>query len=338
LSDFNLLELTESGLYCPKAGIFIDPWKPVDKAIITHAHSDHARWGMKKYLAHHHSKEVMKLRLGKDISLQTLDYNEPLQINGVKISFHPAGHIPGSAQVKLEYKGKTAVVSGDFKVEDDGLSQAFEPLKCHEFISECTFGMPIYKWKPQKEIFEEINSWWRTNASLGRNSLIFAYSLGKAQRIINNLDLSIGSVFVHGAIHNTNQALIANGVEVVDVPKVSLEHSKSQFKGSLIIAPPSAMGTGWVKKFSPYRTAICSGWMNIRGARRRRAADVGFVLSDHADWDGLITAIKATEAEKVYLTHGFTAAFGRYLEEVEKINAVELETLFEGENGSLTEE
>jgi putative mRNA 3-end processing factor len=337
LSDFNLLELTESGLYCPKAGIFIDPWKPVDKAIITHAHSDHARWGMKKYLSHHHSKEVMKLRLGQDISVQTLEYNEPLQINGVKISFHPAGHIPGSAQVKLEYKGKIVVISGDFKVEDDGLSQAFEPLKCHEFISECTFGMPIYKWKPQKEIFEEINSWWRTNASLGRNSLIFAYSLGKAQRIINNLDLSLGSVFVHGAIHNTNQALIANGVKVIDVPKVTQEHTKSQFKGSLIIAPPSAMGTGWVKKFSPFRTAICSGWMNIRGARRRRSADVGFVLSDHADWDGLITAIKATEAEKVYLTHGFTAAFGRYLEEVEKINAVELETLFEGENVSLTE-
>jgi putative mRNA 3-end processing factor len=335
LSDFNLLELTESGIYCPQAGIFIDPWKPVDKAIITHAHSDHARWGMKKYLAHHHSKEVLKLRLGQDISVQTIEYNEPLQINGVKISFHPAGHIPGSAQVKLEYKGKVVVVSGDFKLEDDGLSQAFEPLKCHEFISECTFGMPIYKWKPQKEIFEEINSWWRINASLGRNSLIFAYSLGKAQRIINNLDISIGSVLVHGAIHNTNQALLANGVKVIDVPKVSQEHTKSQFKGSLIIAPPSAMGTVWVKKLSPFRTAICSGWMNIRGARRRRSADIGFVLSDHADWDGLITAIKATEAEKVYLTHGFTAAFGRYLEEVEKINAVELQTLFLGDLSDL---
>jgi putative mRNA 3-end processing factor len=334
----NLLELTPSGLYCPPADIFIDPWRPVDKAVITHAHADHSRYGMKHYLAHHHSAEVMKLRLGQEISLETLDYNAPIHINGVKISLHPAGHIPGSSQIRLEHKGKTVVVSGDYKVEDDGLSIPFEAVKCHEFISECTFGMPIYKWKPQKEIFEEINNWWRTNASLGRNSLIFAYSLGKAQRIINNLDLSIGSLFVHGAIHNTNQALIANGVKVIDVPKVSQEHSKSQFKGCLIIAPPSAMGTGWMKKFSPYRTAICSGWMNIRGARRRRAADVGFVLSDHADWDGLITAIKATEAEKVYLTHGSTAVFGRYLEEIEKIQAVELETLFEGENGSLTEE
>jgi putative mRNA 3-end processing factor len=332
LSDFNLLELTDSGLYCPKADIFIDPWKPVGKAIITHAHSDHARWGMKKYLAHHQSEAVLKLRLGNDISLQTIEYNEFLVINGVRISFHPAGHIPGSAQVSLAYKGKIIVISGDYKVEDDGLSPAFEPIRCHEFVSECTFGQPIYKWSAQSEIFKEINNWWRMNASQGRNSLIFAYSLGKAQRIINNLDLSLGSVFVHGAIYNTNQALISNGVKVVDVPKVSQEDSKSQFKGSLIIAPPSAMGTGWVKKFSPYRTAICSGWMNVRGARRRRAADAGFVLSDHADWDGLISAIKATEAEKVYLTHGNTAVFGRYLEEVEKINAVELKTLFEGES------
>lgn len=333
MSDFNLLELTEYGLYCPKADIFIDPWKPVGKAIITHAHADHARWGMQKYLAHHQSEAVLKLRLGHDISLQTIEYNEFLEINGVRISFHPAGHIPGSAQIRLAYKGKIVVVSGDYKVEDDGLAKAYEPIRCHEFVSECTFGQPIYKWSPQSEIFKEINNWWRINASQGRNSLIFAYSLGKAQRIINNLDLSIGSVFVHGAIYNTNQALISNGVKVVEVPKVTQDQSKSNFKAAMIIAPPSAMGTTWMKKFSPYRTAICSGWMNVRGARRRRASDTGFVLSDHADWDGLISAIKATEAEKVYLTHGYTAVFGRYLEEVEKIHAVELKTLFEGENG-----
>jgi putative mRNA 3-end processing factor len=335
LSDFNLIELTESGLYCPLAGVFIDPWKPVDKAIITHAHSDHARWGMKRYLAHHHSKEVMKLRLGQDISIQTIDYNESLEINGVKFSLQPAGHIPGSAQVRLEHLGKVVVVSGDYKVEDDGLSQPFEPVKCHEFVSECTFGLPIYKWDSQREIFKEMNDWWRTNASRGRNSVIFGYSLGKAQRIINNLDRSIGNIFVHGAIFNTNEALIANGVKVAEVPKIPQETSKNDLKGAMIIAPPSAMGTAWMKKFSPYGTAICSGWMNVRGARRRRAADTGFVLSDHADWEGLITAIKSTGAEKVYLTHGHTAAFGRYLEEVEKINAVELETLFNGENGDL---
>lgn len=332
----NLIELTPSGLYCPPADIFIDPWKPVEKAVITHAHSDHSRWGMKHYLAHHNSAEVMKLRLGQDISLETIEYGRSLDISGVKISLHPAGHIPGSAQIRLEYKGKVVVVSGDYKVEDDGLSEPFEAVKCHEFVSECTFGMPIYKWQPQQEIFANLNSWWKQNSDNGRNTVVFAYSLGKAQRIINNLDLSIGEVFAHGAIWNTNQALLSNQVRVVDIPKVNAEMPKSRFKGSLIIAPPSAMGSAWMRKFSPYRTAICSGWMNVRGARRRRAADAGFVLSDHADWEGLISAIKSTEAEKVYLTHGSTAVFGRYLGEVEKIQAVELDTLFEGENGSET--
>ncbi|WP_143960080.1 ligase-associated DNA damage response exonuclease [Litoribacter populi] len=330
-----ILELSPFGLYCPQADIFIDPWKPVDKALITHAHADHSRWGMKHYLAHHHSEEVMKRRLGEDISIETVRYNDPITINGVKISFHPAGHIPGSSQIRLEYKGKVIVASGDYKVEDDGLSEPFEPVKCHEFISECTFGLPIYKWESQADIFAGINNWWRKNTSQGRNSVLLGYSLGKAQRIINNLDLSIGKVFCHGAIYNMNQALIANGVKVVDVPRVEADMEKSLFKGALIIAPPSALGTPWMRRFSPYRTGICSGWMNVRGTRRRKAADAGFVLSDHADWNGLIQAIQATEAEKVFLTHGNTAVFAKYLEEEMGIDAVELETLYEGENSNL---
>lgn len=296
--------------------------------MITHAHSDHARWGMKKYLAHHHSAEVMRLRLGSEINLETIDYGVVKMVNGVKISLHPAGHIPGSSQVRLEYKGRIAVVSGDYKVEDDGLSVPFEPIKCHEFVSECTFGLPIYKWEPQEEIFNQINSWWKANASEGRNSVLFAYSLGKAQRILKYLDFSIGKVFTHGAVWNTNQALLTSGIAMPDVPKVTQDIPKSEFKGSLIIAPPSAMGTPWMRKFSPYRTGICSGWMAIRGTRRRRAADRGFVLSDHADWEGLISAIEGTQAEKVYLTHGSTASFGKFLQEEKGIDAVELQTLF----------
>jgi putative mRNA 3-end processing factor len=283
---------------------------------------------MKHYLAHHHSAEVMKLRLGAEISLQTVAYEEPQNINGVKISLHPAGHIPGSAQVRLEYKGKVAVVSGDYKTENDVLSTPFEPIKCHEFVSECTFGLPIYKWESQVEIFQQINSWWKANAEEGRNTVLFAYSLGKAQRILQNLDRSIGSVFVHGAVWNTNQALIKNGIELWDVPRVTAELPKSTFQGSLIIAPPSAMGTPWMKRFGPYRTGICSGWMAVRGTRRRRSADRGFVLSDHADWEGLVSAIIGTEAEKVYLTHGNTASFGKFLQEEKGIDAVELKTLF----------
>lgn len=297
-------------------------------AVITHAHSDHARWGMKHYLAHHHSAEVMKLRLGSEISVETVDYNQGLEINGVTLSLHPAGHIPGSAQVRLEYKGQVAVVSGDYKVEADGLSMPFEPVKCHEFVSECTFGLPIYQWESQSEIMGQINSWWQSNASEGKNTVLFAYSLGKAQRILQNLDQTIGQVFVHGAIWNTNQALLVSGIKLWDVPKVIAEMPKSTFKGALIIAPPSTMGTPWMRRFSPFRTGICSGWMAVRGARRRRAADRGFVLSDHADWEGLIAAIESTEAEKVYLTHGSTAAFGKFLQEEKQINAVELRTLF----------
>lgn len=323
-----LLELTDSGLFCPPAGVFIDPWRPVDRAVITHAHSDHSRWGMKHYLAHHDSAEVMKLRLGAEISLETVDYAQTIEMNGVKISLHPAGHIPGSSQIRLEHKGKIAVVSGDYKVEDDGLSAPFEPVKCHEFVSECTFGLPIYKWEPQQEIFSQVNSWWKTNAQEGRSSVLFAYSLGKAQRILKHLDPSIGKIFVHGAVWNTNQALLANGTAVHDVPKVTQETPKSEFKGAMIIAPPSAFGTPWMRRFSPYRTGICSGWMAVRGTRRRRAADRGFVLSDHADWEGLIQAIESTEAEKVYLTHGSTASFVRFLQEEKGIDAVELQTLF----------
>lgn len=332
-----LLELTPNGLYCPQADIYIDPWKPVANAVITHAHADHSRWGMKHYLAHDLSSEVMRLRLGEDINLETIGYNQTLNKNGVKISLHPAGHIPGSSQVRLEHNGFVVVISGDYKVEADGLCEAFEPVKCHEFVSECTFGLPIYKWESQKIIFDNINAWWRTNAEKGRNSMLFGYSLGKAQRIINNLDYSIGEVFCHGAIYNTNQALLANGLKLPDIPKVTQEIPKTRYQGSLIIAPPSAMGTPWSRKFSPFRTGICSGWMNVRGARRRRAADAGFVLSDHADWEGLVKAIKATECQKVYLTHGNTAVFSRYLEEEEKIEAVELETLFEGENAEMAD-
>ena len=323
-----ILELTDSGLYCPPADIFIDPWRPVTNAVITHAHSDHARRGMKQYLAHHQSREVMKLRLGKDINLQTLGYGDPIQIQGVQISLHPAGHIPGSAQVRLEYQGKVAVVSGDYKVEDDGLSTPFEPVKCHEFVSECTFGMPIYDWEPQEDVFNQINDWWRSNAEQGLNSIIFAYSLGKAQRVLSHLQPEIGGIFVHGVIANTNEALVADGLALPNYIRVNQDLPKSSYKGAMIIAPPAVMNGPWLTKFAPYRTANCSGWMNVRGTRRRRAADRGFVLSDHADWEGLIQAIEATEAEKVYLTHGSTASFGRFLQEEKGINAVELQTLF----------
>ncbi|MCC5936009.1 MAG: ligase-associated DNA damage response exonuclease [Lunatimonas sp.] len=325
-----LLKNTDSGLFCELGNFFIDPWKPVKRAVITHAHSDHSRWGMSHYLAHEQSKSVMNLRLGKDISLDTVSYGQVISVQGVRVSFHPAGHIPGSSQIRLEYKGRVEVVSGDYKLAEDGLSEAFEPVGCHSFVSECTFGLPIYQWEDQQAVFAKINGWWAENAANGRCSVLFAYALGKAQRIIRHLDTSIGPTWVHGAIWNTNEALRADGLDLPVVEKVSDSTPKDAYRKALIIAPPSALGTPWLKRFAPFRTGIGSGWMNIRGAKRRRAADAGFVLSDHADWRGLNEAIAATGAEEVLLTHGFTDSYARYLCE-QGINASVLATHFVGE-------
>jgi putative mRNA 3-end processing factor len=325
-----LVEFHSDGLYCPQADIFIDPWKPVKKAIITHAHADHARKGMQSYLAHSDSAEVLKLRLGQDIQLETLGYDQEININGVKISLHPAGHIFGSSQVRLEYKGEIWVVSGDYKLENDGLCTAFEPIKCHHFITESTFGMPVYQWPNQADTFNAMNEWWRNNSVDGKTTVIFAYSLGKAQRILQHLDKSIGDIFLHEAIYKTNEALIKNGAPIAMHQRVSAGIDKSSYKGSLIIAPPAAASSAWMKTFHPYVTGIASGWMMIRGAKRRRAADRGFILSDHADWDGLNKAVFATEAENIYVTHGYTAVYAKWLCE-QGLNAQEVKTMFEGD-------
>lgn len=324
-----LLLFNDCGIYCPAGDFYIDPWKPVDKAVITHAHSDHARWGNSKYLGHHLSREVLKYRLG-EISLQTMEYGETVSINGVQVSFYPAGHVIGSAQVRVEYKGEVWVVSGDYKLEDDGLSAPFEPVICHTFISECTFGMPVYKWKDPAEVHDEINNWWRLNRAAGRTSVIAGYSLGKAQRILQHLDLSTGPVFLHGAIANTHEALARNGVSLPSAQRVGQQNSKEELRGAMVICPPSALGSPWMRRFQPYSFGYCSGWMSLRGAKRRMAADRGFMLSDHADWPGLMQAIDATSCECVYLTHGYTASFARYL--VEKgYNAQEARTFYGGD-------
>lgn len=321
-----LLEFTDAGIYCPQGRFYVDPWKPVDDAVITHAHADHARWGSKRYLAHHDSREVLKYRLG-DISLQTIGYGGKINKNGVEISLIPAGHVIGSAQIRIAFKDEVWVVSGDYKTENDGISQPFEPVKCHHFISECTFGMPVYQWKAQKMIFEDINNWWRKNLSENKATVLVGYSLGKAQRILQNLDLSLGKVYTHGVIENTNEALRRNGIALNPTERITAETNREDVRKGIILAPPSAVGSPWMRRFQPYEYGYCSGWMNIRGAKRRRAADRGFVLSDHADWDGLISAIDATGCETVYLTHGYTATFSRYLSEI-GYDAREVHTLF----------
>ncbi len=319
-----LIEFSDKGLYCSAGDFYIDPWQPVDRAIITHAHSDHARAGSKSYLCHRYTKPLLQARLG-DYSYQSVEWNETVDMNGVKVSLHPAGHIIGSSQIRVEYRGEVWVVSGDYKIKDDGISGAFEPVKCNVFITESTFGLPIYKWKPQDEIYNDIKNWVKTNQAKSISSVLIAYSLGKAQRVLQPLSEVTDTIYVHGAIANMQAALEGAGFHFPKVERITRETPKSKLMGSVVIAPPSADGTPWMKRFSPSSTGVCSGWMQVRGSMRRRNADAGFALSDHADWDGLLTAIHATNAEKVYATHGFQSALSRYLNE-HGIEAAEVHT------------
>lgn len=319
-----LIEFTDKGLYCAAGDFFIDPWKPVNRAVITHAHSDHARWGSKYYLCHHDTKPLLQQRLGPN-HYQSIGWNEPIYFNGVRISLFPAGHIIGSSQVRVEHNGEIWVVSGDYKIENDGISGQFEPVKCHNFITESTFGLPIYKWKPQTEIFQGIKDWIGKNKEAGKTSVLIAYSLGKAQRLLQPLAEASDTIFVHGAVYNMHMALVNAGWKLPHVQKIGPDTPKELLKGTVVIAPSSAEGSPWLKRFGPYETGICSGWMQVRGNVRRKNADAGFVLSDHADWPGLLAACKATEAACIYTTHGFQSVFTRYLNE-QGINSKEVKT------------
>ncbi|MFV8225524.1 ligase-associated DNA damage response exonuclease [Christiangramia aquimixticola] len=333
--EIPLLAFNEKGIYCAEADVYLDPWKPVDKAIISHGHADHSRWGHKNYITHHSNVPIIKHRLG-DISVTGKAWNETFTINGVKFSLHPAGHIIGSSQIRVEFKGEVWVFTGDYKTEDDGVAVPYEPVKCHTFITECTFGLPAFKWIPQAQVFHDINSWWAQNKNDGRTSILFGYSLGKAQRLLKHLDPSIGNIYTHGAIENMTDVLRAQ-MDFPETIRVTRETKKEDFKGSIVLAPGSVHGSTWIRKMVPYVTASASGWMTFRGARRRRAIDKGFVLSDHCDWQGLLTSIKETGCEKVICTHGYTDIFSKFLRE-QGYDARTEETQYEGEMGQLESE
>ncbi|GAA4803971.1 ligase-associated DNA damage response exonuclease [Olivibacter ginsenosidimutans] len=324
-----MLTFNDIGIYCARADLYIDPWKPVDKAIITHAHADHARFGSKQYLCHTDSVPLLKLRLGENTSVQGLSYAEPLTINGVTISLHPAGHIIGSAQVKLTYKGETWVVSGDYKLENDGIAIPFEPIRCQHFVTESTFGLPIYRFPSASLAKQDILQWIDENRQRQLNSLLIGYSLGKAQRLIEIASEAGLPLYAHGAIANIQAKLIQAGHNLHPVTYASAEAIREQKASYIVIMPPSALGSSWIKKFAPYALAYCSGWMQLRGARRRRNVNRGFVLSDHADWNQLNEAITATGAENIYVTHGYKATYAKWLRENYALNAMEVDTLYE---------
>ena len=329
MTNKGLLVHTALGLYCPKADVYLDPWKPVKKAILSHGHADHARWGSSSYLCTPTAAPVIKYRLG-DINLETLPFGEEKLINGVSFSFHPAGHILGSAQIKVSYKGEMVVFSGDYKTANDGFSEAFEPVKCHTFITESTFGLPVYHWQDQKWVFNEMEEWCKNNRNNGQLSILYGYSLGKAQRILQGLPESVGPIFTHSTIEAVLNVMRNQGVSLKNTIPVNEHLTSAELLSGVIIAPPAVQNSNWLKKFEPIRNGVVSGWMALRGARRRRNADKGFVLSDHADWEGLNEAISLTGAENVFVTHGYTDILSKWL--IDKgLNAHPLETNFEGD-------
>jgi putative mRNA 3-end processing factor len=332
-----LLTVTDRGLYCPPGDFHVDPWLPVERAIITHAHSDHARPGSQHYLTAKAGENILRMRLGTMAAVEGVEYGEPLHINRVQVSLHPAGHILGSTQVRIEFGGQVCVISGDYKVEHDLSCAPFEPIRCHLFVTEATFGLPIYRWRPEREILADIQSWWRANQEASKASIIYAYALGKSQRILAGLDGEAGPIFTHGAVESFNSAYRAAGVRLAATRHVGTAGAGDSWNNALILAPPSAKGSPWTRRFGAAATAFVSGWMQIRGARRRRAVDRGFVLSDHADWPGLIAAIQATGAERVWVTHGYTAILARWLGE-HGLAAEIAPTPYEGERDDAAEE
>jgi len=318
-----LLKYTKKGLYCSQADIYIDPAGKTNRAIITHAHSDHARRGSDSYLAHPVTALLMRHRLGSKINVQELEYGRKVNINGISISLHPAGHVPGSAQVRLEGCGEIAVISGDYKLENDRLSTPFEPVKCDVFVTETTFALPIYKWEPQEIIYKKINDWWLRNKKNGIVSVIGGYSLGKAQRILKHLDTSTGKIFTHPVIEDVNEILRDSKFGLPETHRLNENTAYKELKGNIVIGPPSFTGGGSIKDTGKYSIGYASGWLKTRKAWGWQSIDIGFALSDHCDWDGLNMAVKLTGAEKVFATHGFTKQYVKWLRENE-ISAYEL--------------
>lgn len=310
-----LIQESPSGLYCDAGDFYIDPWRKVQRAVITHAHADHARPGSTRYLATREGRRVLRSRLGPSADIETMSYGQTMTINGVTLSFHPAGHVLGSAQVRVEYRGEVWVVSGDYKIEPDSTCSAFEHVRCHTFITESTFGLPVYRWSPQCKIFDEINRWWLQCRSAGIAAVLLGYSLGKAQRLIAGVDPSIGPIYCHPAVEELNQEYRASGIALPQTYLPSQAPARKDWGGVLIVAPPTVASSQWMNKFGTASTAMASGWMMTRGSRRWQSVDRGFPLSDHADWPGLLKAIDETQAEQILVTHGHTGPMVRWLQE-----------------------
>lgn len=311
----DLLEINPNGLYCPAGDFYIDPWRQVSHAVITHAHADHARPGSDRYLCASPGKHVLRTRMGNNATINTVKYGEHFSVHGVDVSLHPAGHLLGSSQVRVHHQGVTWVVTGDYKLQQDSTCECFESVPCDVFVTESTFGLPVYRWPEPATVANEINTWWRANADSGRTSVLLSYALGKAQRVASLLDPSIGPIYGHGAVMKLVEAYRASGVRLPPIDRIPPRSRKIGGGRGIVIAPPSAAATSWINRFGETSIAMVSGWMLLRGVRRRRGFPQGFILSDHVDYPDLMQAVKASGAQRVLVTHGFTDIVARLLTE-----------------------
>jgi len=332
-----LLQLTPQGLYCPAAQAWIDPWRPVPRALITHAHADHARPGCGEYWATGASEGILRRRLGQTINLLPVDYGTLHRIGDARVSFHSAGHVLGSAQIRLEAGGESWLVSGDYKRDADPSCTPFEPVQADVFITEATFGLPIYRWSPGAAVARQIHDWWQ--GAPERPSILFCYAFGKAQRVLAELAQLgvVDEILLHGAVEALMAPYREAGVALPPTRPASSLERKVDLAGRLVIAPPSAHRSVWMKRFNDPQTAFVSGWMAVRGARRRRGYERGFVLSDHADWNGLLTSVRESGARQIYVTHGNSDGLARYLREVDGIAAEPLDRVFAAERSDAAE-
>jgi putative mRNA 3-end processing factor len=321
------LQVLKQGLYCPAGDFFIDAWHPTACCVVTHAHGDHAYAGHSRYIATKSTMKILQKRMGREISGDSLDYHQKIKLGKAWVSLHPAGHILGSAQVRIETPDGVVVISGDYKRDEDRTCSPFEIVECDIFVTESTFALPIYQWPDSAIVASQIKEWWQENATHQYPSVLFCYSLGKAQRVLSLLADHEQPIYVHGAVHTMSQLYAEDQIAMASFLPVSESEKNKKFSKDLILAPPSAMGTPWLKRFPGHRTALASGWMQVRGTRRRYALDRGFILSDHADWQGLVKTISDTKAKIILTTHGNALTFARYLREVHNLEARELKGL-----------
>lgn len=334
MSSDRLLIPTREGLWCEAGGFHVDPWRPVPLAVVTHAHADHATPGCGRYLASQNTLDVMRVRFSADLDGEVIDWGTSRSLGGCSVSLHPAGHVLGSSQVRIAHRDEVWCVTGDYKCDADSSCEPFELVPCDTILSECTFGLPVYRWRDPADVFAEMNAWWRSNAERGRTTVFLAYAFGKAQRILSGLDPDIGPIGIHGSLVGPTEVYRTAGIDLPATVRANRDSAEELRGGGAIICPPSATGTPWIRRFNGpdgLRLGFVSGWMQVRGRRRWQSVDRGFVLSDHADWNALNDTILGCGARRIGLTHGSTEVLARHLRERHQLETFEVATRYVGE-------